>query len=845
MSAGRHFTATLVLCLALRIVGTSAAEPQKVYDIDLRARSVAEALNDLSLQTGVSVVFPYDLVKNRKATAVVGHYTLLEAVNALLKGTGLSGGLSDKGVLTISPSTSSTQTTRETTVTKYDDPKKSNKNRATRPAGIAAFLASIAAAFSASANDTSTDQGEIEGVIITAQKRGEERLQDVPVPVSVISADALTNSDQTLLRDYYSSVPALNVSPNFAGQQMLSIRGVTTGGFTNPVVGILLDDVPFGTSTLSGNQVPDIDPGDLARVEVLRGPQGTLYGSNSMGGLLKFVTVDPSTDRYSGSLEAGTSTVYNGNGPGFNFRASANVPVSDTFAFRISGFDRLEPGYIDNPVFNFKGVNKIEAEGARLSTLWRPSADFSLKVSALYQKTKAYGSSDVDAQPGLGDLQQNYVSGDGGYDRRVQAYSAVMNAKFGGITLTSVTGYGLNHFAASLDFSSVFGSLVEKQYQVASVGYFDYDNISKFSQELRLAGSLWQNLDWLIGGFYTHENSPDREFFPAQIPATGQSVGLYWYLPYGSRFEEEAAFADLTYHFTDRFDVQVGGRESRDTNTQVESIQSGPFIGPTPSITPQIEAKTDAFTYLVTPRFAISPELMVYARVASGYRPGGPNPSPGGGVPPKYNSDKTQNYEVGLKGDFLDHKLFVDASIYYIDWKDIQIQRTEVVTFNTNGSRAKSEGVELSLTSRPLTGLTATAWVVYDDAVLTQAFPPGPAYGVAGDRLPNTSKWSANVSLEQEFPLGANATGFVGGTVSYVGDRLSVFTATADRQDFPAYTKTDLRAGVKWDSWTTNFYANNVADVRGLLNGGVGFDPHFAYVYIQPRTVGVNVVRKF
>src|SRR4029077_16305041 len=203
----------------------------------------------------------------------------------------------------------------------------------------------------------------LEEVIVTAQKRL-ERLQDVPVPASVISTDALTNSDQTLLRDYYSSVPGLSMTTTAQSSQILSIRGIVTNP-GNPTVGITVDDMPFGSSTVGGGGlvVPDFDPGDLSRVEVLRGPQGTLYGASSLGGLLKFVTVDPSTVGVSGNLQAGLSSVHNGDGIGYTYRGAINIPVSENLAVRASGFARLDPGYVDNAVLRVKGINTARADG--------------------------------------------------------------------------------------------------------------------------------------------------------------------------------------------------------------------------------------------------------------------------------------------------------------------------------------------------------------------------------------------------------------------------------------------------------------------------------------------------
>jgi outer membrane receptor protein involved in Fe transport len=835
-----------LLCLALLAVETSAGEPQAAYDIDLPGQGVADALNSLSAQAGVPIVFPYDLARGRRANPIFGHYTLRAALDELLKGTGLSGGLSDKGVLMISLAKSEAAERGETIVTHENKPV-IPKNR---HSGMAAILASVTAAFSASAHAADDAGEQMANVVITAQKR-EERLQDVPVPVTALNGAQLADNGQVLLRDYFSSVPGLNVSPNYGGQQMPSIRGITTGGFTTPTVGAVVDDVPFGTSTFwAGNQVPDIDPGDLARIEVLRGPQGTLYGANSMGGLLKFVTVDPSTSAYSGRLEAGTEYVHNGAAPGYNIRGSVNVPLTDTLAIRASGFTRQDPGYIDNPFHGDQGVNEGRSSGARLAGLWQIADGLSLKLSGLYQQMLMNGSSDVGLQPGLADLQQNYIHGIGGYDRKISAFSAILKARLGGAELTSVTAYGINNFSASLDFTSVFGPPVKTLFGVNGSSYIDADNATKFSQEVRLAGHLTENVDWLVGGFFTHENAPDKELFTAQVPETGQIVGTYWYITFPTRYQEYAGFADLTYHFTDQFDVQVGGRESHITTTTLPQVGTGPFVGPTPSVTPQVDNTANAFTYLVTPRFKLTSDLMVYARFASGYRPGGPQAAAvvAQGAPSAYAPDKTKNYELGLKADFFEHALSLDASLYYIDWKNLQIQlkTADGIAYNANGGGAKSEGAELEIMARPLKGLSLSAWVSYDNAVLTENFPSSStAYGASGDRLPNSARWSSNGSAQQDFALWGGATGYVGVTATYVGDRVSVFMGTANRQTFPSYTKADLRAGVVYESWRLNAYANNVGDKRGVLNGGIGFTPAFAFDYIQPRTIGASLVKTF
>ena len=234
---------------------------------------------------------------------------------------------------------------------------------------------------------------------------------------------------------------------------------------------------------------------------------------------------------------------------------------------------------------------------------------------------------------------------------------------------------------------------------------------------------------------------------------------------------------------------------------------------------------------------------MVYARLASGYRAGGPNAVPG--VPTQYNPDKTENYELGAKGDFLNHILSFDASIYYIDWKDIQLNLINPlgVSYNANGARAKSEGVELSVEARPLTGLTLTSWV-WDGSSRSSSPPPIRQFGASGDRLPDAGRFSATPSFQQEFPLAREFRGFVGGALSYVGTEgttASIFSTPPMRQYYaptPTYAQGSL-SGLDRES-----LADNITDRRGVLSGGIDF-PTFAFKYVQPRTVGVSIARKF
>jgi iron complex outermembrane receptor protein len=244
--------------------------------------------------------------------------------------------------------------------------------------------------------------------------------------------------------------------------------------------------------------------------------------------------------------------------------------------------------------------------------------------------------------------------------------------------------------------------------------------------------------------------------------------------------------------------------------------------------------------------------------LASGFRPGGPNADAAAfNLPPSFAPDKTINYELGVKGNWLEHKLSLDTSIYYIDWKNLQISVVDAANqqaFTANAGGAKSEGAEFAWQAGPFEGTSVDGWVVWDEAVLTQDFPAtSTTVGSAGDRLPFSSRWTGNLSVQQERPLGAGVTALVRATGIYVGDRLSLFSSapTTPRVVLPSYFQLNLLAGVHVKSWEINAYANNLTDKRGIVSrpgssaatsAEIGY---LDYVYIQPRTVGLSLLYRF
>lgn len=843
----------LAVAVALGVGSIVLADPSVAAirkQTNIPAQDLGPALKEFAASRDLNVLYLSNTVRDLQTSGAAGEITTDEALTRILSGTGLTFRYLNDNTVTILPmsasgssaiSVSPSPASAPNTMSEEATPSKDQRSfwdrfrLAQAPQGNAAVNASQNSA------DTTPRPTQIEEIIVTAQKR-EERLRDVPIPVTALNSESLATNNQVRLQDYYSQVPGLNLTPSTQSGQILSVRGISTGS-GNPTVGVTVDDVPLGSSTFLGGGavVPDLDPADLARIEVLRGPQGTLYGASSISGVIKFVTADPSTEEFSGRLQGVASDVQHGDGMGYSVRGSVNVPVSDTVAVRASGFTRRDPGFVNNPTLGIEGVDQADAEGGRLSALWSPRENLSLKLGALYQEISGEGSSDV--LPTLGELQQAYIRNSGGYDRKVQAYSAVFSADLDRVNVTSVSGYNINQFSDSFDGTFAFGVGTQAAFGVPGTPQFNENKTDKFSQEIRFSGGFNDSVDWLLGGFYTDEDSTYRQTRLATNPTTGAVAGTVSILSFPTTYEERAAFANLTFHLTEKFDVQLGGRQGW-IDQSYSSLAIDRFG--TATHVPEVAVDTEAFTYLATASYKISPQVMTYVRLASGYRAGGPNVTTGAGSAPlAYDPDDSRDYEIGAKGDLLNGVIAFDASVYYIDWKDIQLALRDPVTlqsYTDNAGAARSKGVELSIEVRPLDGLTLAAWGAYNDAELTEPLPAtSTVRGSAGDRLPFGSKRSGNLSIKQEFPITTTVTGVIGGTAAYVGDRLGRFTATT-RAVFPSYTRLDLTAGLKFDTWTATLFANNVADKRGMLATGLAPGTQ---VYIQPRTIGVSVSADF
>jgi iron complex outermembrane recepter protein len=682
-------------------------------------------------------------------------------------------------------------------------------------------------------------QGDQADIVITAQKRT-ERLLDVPQSVSVISGESLDNQHAERLSDYLTRIPSANIVESQPGNSRIVLRGINAGG-VGATVATYIDETPVGSATGLANGgvlATDLDPSDLARVEVLRGPQGTLYGANSLGGLVKYVTVAPDPHAFGATAELGAEDVSSGD-TGWWVRGADNVPISSNAAFRFSGFYRRDAGFIDDPNFG-RDVNDGKVYGGRVSFLVKPSSRLRIRASVLLENIRSNGTNTIDLdpvtlRPSNGLQQDRAVREPNDVDYRV--YNTTIDYDFGPLALVSSTSYGTLDQSQIEDASAVYG---------LGIGVNQSMRQRRFTQEVRVSSIGHRRIEWTVGGFYTHEkNRLDQDLFGSD-PATGRPdpaldglilVGL------PSRYSEYAAFANATWHVASKFDLTAGGRWSH--NKQSDSQTTSGALLPPPPLVVSGNSSDSVFTYSIAPTFKPSDNTRIYARLAKGYRPGGPNAlSPG--APDElrtFGPDTTTNYEIGLKTQTPNHVLSLEITGFLIDWKKIQLlAQIQGFGINANGGSARSKGVEFTAGVNPTRFLSFYANGSWVDAHLTSDAPASVG-GFRGDPLPYNPKWQVTLGAEYEHPISNALTAHAGVSWHYTGHRFTDFDPASGQRKLTPFNEFDAHAGVDLGRFRLDAFAHNITNERGIVNlsffGAVNGD--IAAAVVRPRSFGLSL----
>jgi iron complex outermembrane receptor protein len=737
-------------------------------------------------------------------------------------------------------------------------------------AGRIAVTSMALAVSGAFAADQTAPQDDVQQVVVTAQKRA-QTMVDVPQSMSVVGGDTLDKHQATGFADYLKLVPSLQLVQSTPGEGRLVLRGLDTGGVASTVA-VYLDETPFGSSSGLANGAilaGDFDTFDLARIEVLRGPQGALYGASSLGGLVKFVTNAPELDRFALRARLGAATVDGGK---MSYRSNlvVNTPLSDTVALRMSGSYQKEPGFIDSIGTAGsdieRNINGARNYGGRASLLYKPSTTFDLRLSAVAQNIATDAPGTVESDPDTLETlygrptQSQFVPHM--RDIHYRVFNGTANWNLGSASLTSSTSYSTQKQFVREDVSFNLTGIVEDIFGVRSELYLGQEvELKKFTQELRLSSNTGKRFDWLAGLYYTDEEGAIAQRYHAVVPgsmtpATG--LPLLADIRLRSNYREVAAFANTTIHLTPVYDLDVGGRYSHNKQDGRQIGDGALAGGPADD---SADSSEGVFTYAVALKRKFSERSAVYARAAKGFRPGGPNvlpPNPGPGTPATYDSDSVMSYEAGIKTQTVDGMWSLDLSAFHIKWKDIQL--LAVVNgfgVNTNGAGATADGVEISAGFRPMRGLRLSANGAWNKARLDGATDPLVG-GFKGDRLPFSPKYTAALLADYRWTIRDTTPAYAGVSVRRIAGQFASFdfdyrTANGRQREIPSYNVFDAHAGVELGTWTVELYGKNLGNSDGrtstaslLANGGfVHPNGALGTGVIAPRTLGFTLTKEY
>jgi iron complex outermembrane recepter protein len=744
-----------------------------------------------------------------------------------------------------------------------------------------------------------TPTGGLEEITVTAQKYN-STIQNTPISMSALTGDQMTAAGISTVEDVAREVPGLSMRSAGPGQTEYEARGLASNGGAAPTVGFYLDEVPLSPPALAqvGKVVIDPDLYDINRIEVLRGPQGTLYGSGSMGGTVKVITNQPKLDTWEGSFQGTLSDTEGGSGNGGG-KFMLNIPLGDVLALRVVGTDTYRSGWIDRVVLNpfpedtgitranvlaapvqsvTTNVNTETLYGERASLLFQPNSDISVVATALYQRMVMGGYDEFDSPPGAAYLAHYEAANiPEPIADTVHIYSITAIANLGFADLTSATAYWDRQEHQTQDASESVGFTLGV-YPYVAIPFTEVDLTKQFSEEIRLTSHEGDRLHWVTGAFIDDLNSTWDTFSGANtvFAQPGDPVGLVAASDNPYKIEQVALFADGSYKLTDTWKFSAGLRWYRYQSTQLE--QEWGFITPDPA--PAAPSRTKAADNGFNPRFDLSyspnTDLTTYISASKGFRPGGANeyvPPPSipphcmGEYSPSFGSDSVWDYEIGEKAKLFENRLTINSDFYYIKWTDVQ--QTLLLQcgyeYEANAGNGRSFGPELEINAKLSEEFLVSANYAYTDAKVTQpnaaflAFltrvaeqPNGTPYckTTTGCTAPilNVPKDTASLALVyttnvlQNYQLTARVAD------NYVGS--SYDAAYFYGIQLPSYSIASARVGLSTSRLSVNLFVDNLTNkVAEMTGNNTSFQFNIPglirYTTNQPRTFGTQINYKF
>jgi iron complex outermembrane recepter protein len=817
-------TLCVVLCPALAGPPVARADPAQQW-IDIPAGDLGAALEYLSTRSGTGLVYRPDQVKGVKTRGVRGALSPEEAVKQLLEGTGLEVSTDSTGAMLIAAPQ----------VTVHSSP--------------------------------GGDEGTLWDEIIVTATKVNMPARTIAGSVTVLPGSQLDTSGAQSFADYLTRVPGVIFNAGAPGLSTATIRGVSTTTALDQgqgTTGYFINDVPL-TDPSFAIAIPDIDTFDVNNVSVLKGPQGTLFGSASLGGAINYVAAPPNLSKFEGRVQGTVAGASVGAGSQSE-KIMLNVPlVEDRLAVRGVFTYRDDGGYIDNIGTGVKNSNETLVRGGRLEVLWAPTDG--TQINYLFLRQFEDTKDDGYQEPAIaGPLEKRTLIAEP-LDFKTTINNLRLDQDVGFATLTATAAYHQKAQFFDSDLTAAFGGLFNNQLSPISSPQYASSNGTTF--EMRLASKPGGRFDYVVGIMHdlTRESfldlfgAPGAEQYATTMydPIFGAGFGqraapgnIFYTSILDFKGEEEALFGEGSFHFNDQWKITLGGRlfdtkvdGATSTSGLLEYLLTNPNVLSFDFTSPE---KATGFTPKASITWNPTGNIMAYALVSKGFRFGGPNinpPDPKNPFPPTYAPDTLWNYEIGTRTDWLDRTLELDATVFYIDWSNIQVRLSTAsdLAYATNFGKATNYGVESTVLWRPADGWTLQGNVTYLDATLDQAVVSGTTNEPAGATLPGASKWNLNATVRYDWssiplqPAVQLSDRFISTAPAGFG-----FVEPVTQGN---YNLLDGRVSGRHDNLEATVFVNNIADKRGVTTASdVAGNPFEQYV-VRPRTYGLTLDYRF
>jgi outer membrane receptor protein involved in Fe transport len=734
-----------------------------------------------------------------------------------------------------------------------------------KKAKLAAVLGSLCAGgFGAQAASADGAGAVLQEILVTATKRGDASTLDIPASISVADEDLISKRGMVGMEDYLRTLPSTNFLDRGAGRNGIIIRGVTASPQDDIAVGVYIDETPVtGMGSLAGGN-PDLKFIDMQRIEVLRGPQGTLYGDGSIAGTVRVIPNAPDLSGFSAEVAGATSSTADLGGQNNMMRGVLNLPViEDKFAIRIVGYDYDNSGYYENTAGD-SATKKIWADefggvvtsgeagddqytGGRITAFWQVSDDFDVTFSHMTQDIEQSGI--PESMLALeGKSRTPFQRRDGSGESLkidLDVTSLKMNLDMGSYELFSSTSKAETKTLQDRDLGAYFGPMLGVDDMPIYLA--DSAHAEQFTQELRLNTRLDGPWQFLVGAFYQdYERTAGQKMTFEGAPALDLFEGaLLFQSTFGDNLKQLAFFGEASFDLTDQLTAVAGVRhydyekDSPDENDGV--FNDGYSAG-------FVENDDSGQTYKLSLNYRPDDTTSFYGTFSQGFRLGGPHPEiPSDicdttGVPDQIDSDELDSFEVGGKFAFADGRATLNVSAFQVDWTGIPVKQILACAFEVtaNAGEAQSKGVEVDGQLLLSDALRLDYGLSYTDAELTE--DSAQLNAKSGDRLPGSPEFSASLGIQADFSM-AGRPMFARADIAHIGE----YYNNLQQSGLAAgdFTTINLSLGAEInDSVSVDIFARNLANKEGLTWVETELGDGRAN-YIRPRTIGIEVRARF